>query len=157
MTCRRKSRMQVWALFLLSTWMKERGHGEMLVQAFSSVSILQSPYSRSCGSTSLLRKTNTENSDLPPSVPITPCTRICRYNANVFDGHVCIGCFRDTYEIGNWESMAPLEKYYALLDAVDRLEEVVKGPTIDESATGTSRLELLRQAEYWKAEAARAD
>ena len=90
------------------------------------------------------------------TVPITPCTRICRYNSNVFDGQVCIGCFRETYEIASWESMGPIEKYYALLDAVDRLEAVVKGSApIEESATGTSRQELLRQAGHWKAEAVR--
>lgn len=80
-------------------------------------------------------------------VPVTPCTRICRYNSNVFDGQVCIGCFRDTFEIGSWQSMTPEEKYYALLDAVDRLEETT---AIDQSSTGTSTNELLRQAEYWR-------
>ncbi len=89
-----------------------------------------------------------------PSVPVTPCTRICRYNANVFDGKVCIGCFRETYEIGAWGSMSPREKYYALLDASERLEEVADGSTIDELATGTSRQELLRQADYWNSVAA---
>lgn len=89
-----------------------------------------------------------------PSVPVTPCTRICRYNANVFDGQVCIGCFRETYEIGSWASMAPMEKYYTLLDAIDRLEQVVDSSSseiINEETAGTSRGELYRQAEFWKA------
>jgi predicted Fe-S protein YdhL (DUF1289 family) len=154
MRCTWSRRMQFWALFLLSpAWMKETRCRDV-VQAFSP-SILQSRNFRP-GFASL-RNADNDILDLLPPVPITPCTRICRYNANVFEGHVCIGCFRDTYEIGNWASMAPIEKYYALLDAIVRLEEVVKGPTIDESATGTSRQELFRQAEYWKAEAARTD
>jgi len=149
--------MQVWAVFPMmmvsASMMKETWCSKMLAQAFSP-SIQPQNY-RSSGL--LLRNTNKENSDIVPPVPITPCTRICRYNANVFDGKVCVGCFRETYEIGSWEGMAPMEKYYTLLDAVDRLEELVQEPTIDESATGTSRQELLRQAEYWKVEAARTD
>ena len=42
-------------------------------------------------------------------VPSTPCTRICRYNADFFDGQVCIGCYREAYEIGTWTSMSPYE------------------------------------------------
>ena len=83
-------------------------------------------------------------------VPVTPCTRICRYNSNVFDGKVCIGCFRETFEIGNWQSLAPIEKYYALLDAADRLEAIIGSNTIEESDTGISRQDLLLQADYWK-------
>lgn len=81
-------------------------------------------------------------------VPVTPCTRICRYNASIFDGQVCIGCFRDTFEISNWQSMNASEKYYTLLDACDRLEEASQ--IIDETASGTSRKELEKQAEFWK-------
>ena len=83
-------------------------------------------------------------------VPVTPCTRICRYNSNVFDGKVCIGCFRETFEIGNWQSLSPTEKHYALLDAADRLEAVVESKTLEESDIGTSREDLLLQAEFWK-------
>jgi len=86
-----------------------------------------------------------------PTVPVTPCTRICRYNANVFDGQVCIGCFRETYEISTWDIMTPTDKYFALLDASERLEQA--SSVIDKSVTGTSRDELLRQAEYWKSQA----
>mmetsp|Transcript_26702 Transcript_26702/g.55919 ORF Transcript_26702/g.55919 Transcript_26702/m.55919 type:complete len:139 (-) Transcript_26702:89-505(-) len=83
-------------------------------------------------------------------VPITPCTRICRYNANFFDGQVCIGCFREHYEIGNWQSMDASDKYYTLLDALDRLDEATKTDTVDVEATGTSKEELERQAAYWR-------
>jgi hypothetical protein len=47
--------------------------------------------------------------------------------------------------------MSPTEKYYALLDASERLEAA--SSIIDQSETGTSREELLRQAEYWKSQA----
>ena len=53
-------------------------------------------------------------------VPITPCNRICRYNNSFYNGKVCIGCFRDTYEIKMWQSMTPSEKSLTLLDAIDR-------------------------------------
>jgi glyoxylase I family protein len=77
--------------------------------------------------------------------PLTPCTRICRYNAGFFGGQVCIGCYRETYEIGNWSSMSPSEKYWGLLDAIDRLEE--NKIAFD----GAISLEdLKRQADYWR-------
>lgn len=79
--------------------------------------------------------------DTPP--PLTPCTRICRYNANVFDGQVCIGCYREPYEIGTWASMSAEEKYLTLLDALDRQEAVPMDGAI-------TRDELERQAAYWK-------
>ncbi|EJK58626.1 hypothetical protein THAOC_21239, partial [Thalassiosira oceanica] len=60
------------------------------------------------------------------SVPSTPCNRICRYNGSFFEGKVCIGCFRETYEIQTWQSMGPYEKSLALLDAIDRCESVAE-------------------------------
>ena len=51
------------------------------------------------------------NNDDDGSVPVTPCNRICRYNAKHFGGEVCIGCFRETYEISSWGSMDATEKY----------------------------------------------
>ena len=79
--------------------------------------------------------------DTPP--PLTPCTRICRYNTNVFDGQVCIGCYREPYEIGTWASMSAEEKYLTLLDALDRQAAVPMDGAI-------TRDELARQAAYWK-------
>lgn len=69
--------------------------------------------------------------------------------------------------------MSAMEKHYALLDAVDRLEAITRDNdddpddnkdhnqnpkddnsfVIDEATTGTSRHELLRQSEYWKRQA----
>ena len=106
-------------------------------------------------STALFVEGGDKEEERSSPVPVTPCTRICRYNANVFDGQVCIGCFRETYEIGNWYRMTATEKAYALLDASDRLMETVSLSLsmMDESETGTSREELLRQADYWKSQA----
>ena len=115
----------------------------------SSKSRLETPNGSASRRRCILANSNEEQ------VPVTPCTRICRYNSNVFDGQVCIGCFRETFEIGAWQGMSPDEKYYALLDAIDRVEEVVAAGTIDDvSTTGTSQEELLRQANYWRTVAA---
>lgn len=64
----------------------------------------------------------------------TPCVRICRYNADFYDGSVCIGCFREVFEISNWASFTVDEKIYALQDALDRWQ--------DEYAGSISRQEL---------------
>jgi glyoxylase I family protein len=77
------------------------------------------------------------------SFSVTPCTRICRYNADFYEGQVCIGCFRETFEIGTWSSMSDMERSYALLDAADRSsEEMFEGSVAKE--------ELLRQARAWE-------
>jgi predicted Fe-S protein YdhL (DUF1289 family) len=76
-------------------------------------------------------------------VPCTPCTKICRYKADFYDGQVCIGCFREAFEIGTWVSFTPLEKQYALLDATDRVDDTFVDGSI-------RRDELLRQAKYWQ-------
>ena len=73
--------------------------------------------------------------------PITPCVRICRYNADCYDGAVCIGCFREAFEIGQWASLSAPEKSYALQDAADRWQPGYEG--------SVSRDELLRQAAVW--------
>ena len=101
---------------------------------------------------------NEPDDDAPPS---TPCVRICRYNANFFDGRICIGCYRDEYEISSWGSMSDQEKSWALLDAADRVPE---GCAVRETAVGDimsndrscdfsgaiSKDELTRQAKYWE-------
>ncbi|OEU21519.1 hypothetical protein FRACYDRAFT_235146 [Fragilariopsis cylindrus CCMP1102] len=56
-----------------------------------------------------------------PPTPATPCTRICRYNINCYDGNVCIGCFRDTHDISHWSCFSSKEKQFSLEDAADRL------------------------------------
>lgn len=61
-------------------------------------------------------KGNTEKE----SIPNTPCVRICRYNGDFYGGNVCIGCFRDDFDIRNWETFDDTEKLYSIMDALDR-------------------------------------
>jgi predicted Fe-S protein YdhL (DUF1289 family) len=77
--------------------------------------------------------------------PVTPCTRICRYNANFYEGQVCIGCFREAYEIRTWASMSGMEKSLALLDAVDRIDQ-------DLFDGALRKEELLEQSLAWARE-----
>jgi predicted Fe-S protein YdhL (DUF1289 family) len=96
----------------------------------------------------------TESSSQSESIPSTPCVRICRYNANVYDGQVCIGCFRDVFEISNWSRMTPAERTYALLDAADR-HATTSNDDDDDDVTmnmegSITREELLRQADVWR-------
>lgn len=98
-----------------------------------------------------------DNDDNQPpistTIPLTPCNRICRYNANVYDGQVCIGCFRETYEIGAWQGMLPSEKYFALLDANDRLVGLLANGDEHVVDAAITTEDLDRQAEYWKEQA----
>ena len=81
-------------------------------------------------------------------IPLTPCTRICRYNSNFFGGQVCIGCYREAYEIGTWSSMTASEKHMTLLDAIDRIEEATSLSLELDGAISVE--ELKRQANYWQ-------
>ena len=38
------------------------------------------------------------------------CISICKYDLNFFEGQVCIGCFREQYEIRNWHKMSKEER-----------------------------------------------
>ena len=81
----------------------------------------------------------------PPSSTI--CTRICRYNSKFYDGNVCIGCYRDTYEISQWNFMTNEEKYYTVLDCLDRIEESTGD---DEGFEGSiTKEELEKHAKYY--------
>lgn len=73
---------------------------------------------------------------------VTPCVRVCRYNADCYEGAVCVGCFREAYEIANWASLTPKERAFALQDAADRWEEGYPGSITKE--------ELLNQASMWE-------
>ena len=97
-------------------------------------------------------KPGSHSESAEPSLPtspsagvITPCVRICRYNADCYDGAVCIGCFRDGFEIGQWASMSPLERSYALQDAADRWQPGYEGSVSKEA--------LVQQAQYWEEQA----
>jgi predicted Fe-S protein YdhL (DUF1289 family) len=87
---------------------------------------------------------NQPNND--PSFRSTPCVRLCRYNSNFFNGQVCIGCFRETYEISQWSSLDNREKACALQDAFDRWQCSSSFATLDGSITGD---ELMQQADAW--------
>ncbi|KAL3803544.1 hypothetical protein HJC23_014092 [Cyclotella cryptica] len=78
-------------------------------------------------------------------VPATPCIRICRYNASFHNGQVCIGCYREAYEIQSWQSMTALEKSMTLLDAIDRCED--NNNTFDGAI---SKDELIQQYKHWE-------
>jgi predicted Fe-S protein YdhL (DUF1289 family) len=105
-------------------------------------------------STTTTPPTTSDNNHWKP----TPCNRICRYNANVYDGEVCIGCFRDGYEISQWSRMTADEKACALEDAADRLAAITMSSSSTRTSEGfgaglggsVSENELRRQAEGWK-------
>ena len=51
---------------------------------------------------------------------ISPCVKICKYDSKFMDGMVCIGCFREQYEITNWLKLSSDEKKQALIDIEER-------------------------------------
>ena len=93
--------------------------------------------------------TSTNNDGPAESTPMTPCNRICRYNSSFYNGQVCIGCFREEYEIKMWQSMTSAEKSLTLLDQIDRCAEVEKNGKSFDGAVTTE--ELKRQYNYWAA------
>ena len=90
-----------------------------------------------------------EKGQSPP--PPTPCTRICRYNADCYDGKVCIGCFRDTHDIAQWSSMSPIEKMFSLEDAADRCKDLSERGKDTETCYegGITEAALRDQATHW--------
>jgi predicted Fe-S protein YdhL (DUF1289 family) len=48
------------------------------------------------------------------------CVSICKYDPNFLNGQVCIGCFREQYEIINWHKMSTKEKKVAQEDIIKR-------------------------------------
>ena len=51
------------------------------------------------------------------------CISICKYDRNFFEGQVCIGCFREQYEIRNWHKMSQEERKAAEKDIFIRKVE----------------------------------
>ena len=86
---------------------------------------------------------SSDNARKIQNIPPTPCNRICRYNAEFFNGEVCIGCFRDVHEISHWGAMTSLEKGYALEDAVERS---LSGSFLEGSVSSD---DLKKQAVAW--------
>jgi hypothetical protein len=59
---------------------------------------------------------------------------------------VCIGCFREAYEIGTWQSMTLLQKSMTLLDSIDRCSGDTKGDFgMGEIFDGAITMEELKQ------------
>ncbi|KAL7539772.1 hypothetical protein ACHAXR_009584 [Thalassiosira sp. AJA248-18] len=97
------------------------------------------------------KSTNKKNESTSIDVPLTPCNRICRYNSSFYDGQVCIGCYREAYEIEMWQSMTPMQKSMTLLDAIDRCSDNQQGDgeTRDNFDGAVTIEELTRQFEHW--------
>ena len=51
---------------------------------------------------------------------LSPCIKICKYNKKFMNGMVCIGCFREQYEITNWLKMSAKEKKQVFIDIEER-------------------------------------
>ena len=51
----------------------------------------------------------------------TPCVNICKYDKNFMDGFVCVGCFREQYEITNWSKLSSKEKAIIYQDITSRM------------------------------------
>ena len=51
---------------------------------------------------------------------VSPCVKICKYDNKFMDVMVCIGCFREQYEITNWLRLSADEKRQALIDIKER-------------------------------------
>ena len=48
------------------------------------------------------------------------CISICKYDPHFLNGHVCIGCFREQYEIRNWHKMSKRERESIEYDVIIR-------------------------------------
>ena len=95
---------------------------------------------------SLEQKSTIENV-VSNTIPLTPCNRICRYNTSFYDGKVCIGCFREAYEIEMWQAQTSIQKAMTLLDAIDRCSE---NGIMEEKFEGAITVEeLTRQYDHW--------
>ena len=57
--------------------------------------------------------------DIPKKIK-SPCVKICKYDDAFMSGMVCIGCFREQYEITNWLRLSSDEKRQALIDIEER-------------------------------------
>tara|TARA_B100001093_G_scaffold418746_1_gene410085 strand:+ start:76 stop:273 length:198 start_codon:yes stop_codon:yes gene_type:complete len=57
--------------------------------------------------------------DIPKKIK-SPCVKICKYDDTFMSGMVCIGCFREQYEITNWLRMTEKERDLAYIDILNR-------------------------------------
>ena len=56
----------------------------------------------------------------------SPCVKICKYKKDFMAGKVCIGCFREQFEITNWVKMNNSEKLLVIEDTKERKKEFLK-------------------------------
>ena len=135
-----------------------KGQAEMWRQVAdnenSNVSVVAAAAAASSVSaTNVAKKTEKTTEQIPkslkasPQPPPSPCTRICRYNSKFYNGQVCIGCFRDEYDIRNWDTYDNLSRKTSLEDAGDRCGES-DGLSFEGSISCS---ELYRQAASWSA------
>ena len=158
--------MTIASLLLLasncSRNLKERVGGHILIPAVHQVSALSftpAPKPSSFSNNNHSDNNNNGNQNInntlkKSKIKPTPCTRICRYNANFYDGQVCIGCFRDTVEISTWSQMSHEEKGYTLLDAHDRcISQCIDSQGEEQHKlqfeASISKEELQEQAQAW--------
>ena len=57
--------------------------------------------------------------DIPKKIK-SPCVKICKYDDAFMSGMVCIGCFREQYEITNWLRMTEKERDLVYIDIRNR-------------------------------------
>ena len=63
--------------------------------------------------------------DIPKKIK-SPCVKICKYDDAFMSGMVCIGCFREQYEITNWLRMTEKERDLAYIDILNRKRKYKK-------------------------------
>ena len=68
----------------------------------------------------------------------SPCVKICKYKKDFMDGNVCIGCFREQFEITNWVKMSNSEKQLVIEDTIDVTIAIpAEGPSLGVAPSGT--------------------
>ena len=62
----------------------------------------------------------TMTKSLDNSAILSPCVKICKYDKNFMNGMVCIGCFREQFEITSWTSMSANQKKEVIENSKER-------------------------------------
>lgn len=50
----------------------------------------------------------------------SPCVKICKYDKTFMGGMVCIGCFREQFEITSWTTLSNNQKEEVIKDSKER-------------------------------------
>lgn len=91
-----------------------------------------------------------DDDDSSAVLPPTPCVRICRYSRDFYDGQVCIGCFREAFDISQWVQFNNQERVYALEDALDRYD--AENDTVSRFEGATTREALQSQLRTYESQ-----